>query len=58
MVGRIDKVLAQIKWDMRRGKINVLSIDDILEVAEATLTDEEYERFTTKREYLSIYQSA
>lgn len=58
MVGRIDKVLAQIKWDMRRGKINVLSIDDILEVAEATLTDEEYERFTTEREYLSIYQSA
>ena len=52
---RLDKVIDQIRWDMKRGVVEKINIDYILDRAEEILSDEE---FSEGREYLAVYQSA
>ena len=57
-MARIGKVLDQVRWDMKRGIIDLISIDHILDRAEEILTDEEYDEFSAGKEYIAVYQSA
>ena len=57
-MSRMDKVLDQVRWDMKRGIIEKVSIDHILDRAEEILTEEEFDGFYEGREYLAVYQSA
>ena len=57
MEDRIGKVIEQVRWDLRRGVIDQISIDYILDRAEEILTDDEYDEFSANREYIGVYQS-
>ena len=58
MNNRIGKVIEQIRWDLKRGVIDRISIDYILDRAEEILTEDEYDEFSADREYIGVYQSA
>ena len=55
---RIGKLIDQVRWDMKRGIIDQISIDHILDRAEEILTEQEYDEFSEGREYIAVYQSA
>ena len=55
---RIGRLIDQIRWDMKRGIIEHISIDHILDRAEEILTEQEYDEFSVGREYIAVYQSA
>ena len=39
----IGTVISQIKWSQKIGKIDLISMDDVMDIAEQILTDEEYD---------------
>ena len=55
---RLDKVIDQIRWDMKRGVVEKISIDYILDRAEEILNDEEFGDFVEAKECITVYQSA
>ena len=55
---RIGKVIDQIRWDMKRGVVEKISIDYILDRAEEILNDEEFGDFVEAKECITVYQSA
>ena len=55
---RIGKVIDQIRWDMKRGVVEQVSIDYIIDTAEEMLDDGEFGEFIERREYITVYQSA
>ena len=57
MEDRIGKVIEQVRWDLKRGVIDQISIDYILDRAEEILDDAEYDEFSANREYIGVYQS-
>ena len=58
MESRIGKVIEQIRWDLKRGIVDTVSIDYILDRAEEILTEDEYDEFYQGKEYIGVYQSA
>ena len=57
MNNRIGKVIEQVRWDLKRGVIDRISIDYILDRAEEILTEDDYDEFSANREYIGVYQS-
>ena len=55
---RISRMIDRIRWDMKRGIIEQISTDHILDRAEEILSDEEYDEFSEGKEYIAVYQSA
>ena len=58
MESRIGKVIDQVRWDMKRGIVEMVSTDYILDRAEEILDDAEYGEFVENKEYIAVYQSA
>ena len=55
---RIGRVIDQVRWDMKRGVVEKISIDYIIDTAEEMLNDGEFEEFVESKEYIAVYQSA
>ena len=55
---RIGKVIEQVRWDLKRGIVDTVSIDHILDRAEEILTEDEFDAFYQGKEYIAVYQSA
>lgn len=39
----IEAIIEQIKWSIKLGKINLVSMDDVMDTAEQILSSEEYD---------------
>ena len=39
----IGAIIEQIKWSIKIGKINLVSMDDVMDIAEQILSDDEYD---------------
>lgn len=39
----IGAIIKQVKWSIKIGKINLVSMDDVMDVAEQILSDDEYD---------------
>ena len=55
---RIGRVIDQVRWDMKRGVVEKISIDYIIDTAEEILDDDKCGDFVETKEYITVYQSA
>ena len=55
---RIGRVIDQVRWDMKRGVVEKISIDYIIDTAEEILDDDKFGDFVEAKEYITVYQSA
>lgn len=39
----IEAIIEQIKWSIKLGKINLVSMDDVMDTAEQILSSDEYD---------------
>ena len=39
----INAIIGQVKWSLKIGKIDLVSMDDVMDVAEQILSDDEYD---------------
>lgn len=39
----IDTIIEQVKWSVKTGKISLVSMDDVMDIAEQILSTDEYD---------------